>query len=208
MVSMGKVQCAIVLLALALTAGPPATAQELAVGKMLVASRDITDANFTQTVVLLVRYDRNAAVGLILNRPSSVPLSAVLEGLEQAAGRVDPVYIGGPVGRGGALALLRARSGPPRAARVMEGLYLISGRAELAQALEAGADQESLRVYRGYAGWGAGRLEGEVARRYWHVVEGSLGDVFDPYPGSLWRRLIPAAQPSLAFSGLAGGGTR
>ena len=137
-------------------------------------------------------------MGLILNRPSNVPLSVALEGMEQAKGRQDPIYLGGPVGRSGALALLRGRTAPSGAARVLDGLFLISNRAGLAEALKTSAASGSLRVYLGYAGWTAGRLEAEVTQRMWHVLGGTAGAVFDPYPGSLWRRLIPGAEPKLA----------
>jgi putative transcriptional regulator len=168
------------------------------VGKLLVASREVADPSFAQTIVLLTRYGRNGAMGLILNRPSDIPLSVALEGMEQAKGRSDPIYIGGPVGRSGALALLRARTAPSGAARVLDGFFLISNREGLAEALKTNATPGSLRVYLGYAGWSAGRLEAEITHRMWHVLSGSAGVVFDPYPGSLWRRLIPGAEPKLA----------
>jgi putative transcriptional regulator len=187
-----------VLPLLALVLCQPLRAQGLAAGKLLVASREVADPNFAQTVVLLTRYGRGGAMGLILNRPSDIPLSAALEGMVQAKGRNDTVYVGGPVGRSGALALLRARAAPSGAARVLDGLFLISNRAGLAEALKTGVTSGSLRVYVGYAGWRPGRLEAEVAQRMWHVVAGTAGAVFDPYPGSLWRRLIPGAEPKLA----------
>jgi putative transcriptional regulator len=170
----------------------------LAAGRLLVASREVADPSFAQTVVLLTRYGRGGAMGLILNRPSKIPLSVALEGMEQAKGRQDPIYVGGPVGRSGALALVRARAAPSGAARVLDGLFLISDRAGLAEALKTRATSGSLRVYLGYAGWSAGRLEAEIEQRMWHVVAGTAGAVFDPHPGSLWQRLIPGAEPKLA----------
>ena len=62
-----------------------------------MASRDLGDPNFAETVVLLVHYDDEGVVGLILNRRTDVPLSRVLEGLKAAKDRSDPVYLGGPV---------------------------------------------------------------------------------------------------------------
>ena len=188
-----------VLLLLTLVLSPALRSQGLAAGRILIATREVADPSFAQTVVLLTRYGRNGAMGLILNRPSDIPLSVALEGIEQTKGRSDPIYIGGPVGRSGALALLRARAAPPGAARVLDGLFLISDREGLAEALKTKATPGSLRVYLGYAGWGAGRLEAEVTGRMWHVITGTAGMVFDPYPGSLWRRLIPGAEPKLAW---------
>jgi putative transcriptional regulator len=72
---------------------------DLAAGKMLVASRDLPDPNFSKTVILLVQYDDEGVVGLILNRRSKVPISRVLEDVGGAKERSDPIYAGGPVGR-------------------------------------------------------------------------------------------------------------
>src|SRR5580700_11796946 len=72
---------------------------DLGAGKMLVASRDLPDPNFSKTVVLLVQYDDEGVVGLILNRRSKVPISRVLDDMDGAKDRSDPIYAGGPVGR-------------------------------------------------------------------------------------------------------------
>ncbi|MCC7176108.1 MAG: YqgE/AlgH family protein [Bryobacterales bacterium] len=177
---------------------PALRAQALGVGKLLVASREVGDPNFSRTVVLLVRYGRTGVVGLILNRPSQTPLSVALKGMEEARGRSDPIYLGGPVGLGGALALLRTQEPPPEAPRVLDGVHLLSSREELARGLASRAGPASLRVYLGYAGWTHPRLQAEVSRRIWHVLDGSSGIVFDAYPASLWERLIPKAEPKLA----------
>ena len=71
--------------------------RELAVGKLLVAARNLPDSNFTDTVVLLVQYSRDGAAGLVINRPSDVPLSRALPGVAPAAGGRATAFIGGPV---------------------------------------------------------------------------------------------------------------
>src|SRR5262245_30650641 len=86
--------------------------RDLAAGKFLIAKRDLTDPNFAETVVLLIRYDEKGAMGLIVNRPTKVPLSKVFADIPAAKGRKDPVYLGGPVGLEGALGLLRASKQP------------------------------------------------------------------------------------------------
>ena len=81
---------------------------DLAIGKLLVASRDLGDPNFAQTVILLVHYSGDqGSVGLVLNRRTDVPLSRVFQDLKEAKGRMDPVYVGGPVELDTVLALLK-----------------------------------------------------------------------------------------------------
>ena len=79
--------------------------KNLGVGKLLVASRGLGDPHFAGTVILLVHYDENGVVGLILNRRTDVPLSQVLD-LKAAKDRSDPVYLGGPVEPSAAVCLV------------------------------------------------------------------------------------------------------
>src|SRR5258708_8890028 len=69
----------------------------LAAGKFLVASRDLLDPNFAETVVLLVRYEEDGVVGLIINRRTRIPVARLFPELpESIRGRSDPLYTGGP----------------------------------------------------------------------------------------------------------------
>ncbi len=163
---------------------------KLAAGQFLVSNRNGTDPNFARTVILLARYDQTSAMGLIINRPSDVPLSRALKAIEAAKDRKEPVYFGGPVGMTGALALLRSPSAPAEGANVIAGVHLISTRTLLEKTLAAGTPPSDLRVYLGYAGWGAGQLDMEVGLGWWHVMPAEAGMVFDSQPESLWTRLI------------------
>ena len=73
-----------------------------------MASRDLGDPNFAETVILLVHYDEEGVVGLILNRRTDVPLSRVLKGIKAAKDRSDLVYLGGPVEIPSVFALLQS----------------------------------------------------------------------------------------------------
>src|ERR1700761_9628182 len=118
-----------VLAALLLFSAVPGFCQsdDLAVGKLLVASRDLGDPNFAQTVILLVHYSEDqGAVGLVVNRATDVPMSRVFQDLKEAKSRKDPVYVGGPVELTSVLALLKTSSKPDNAMHVFGNVYLIS----------------------------------------------------------------------------------
>src|SRR5690349_12745353 len=100
--------------------------KDIATGKLLVASRDLGDPNFAQTVVLLVRLDEDGVVGLVLNRRTKVTVAEALEDLKSAKGRPDVMYMGGPVGRSAILALGRSKAQPGDAGRVFGDVYLIN----------------------------------------------------------------------------------
>src|SRR6266436_4101456 len=165
-----------------------ARAEDLAAGKFLVAPRDAPDRHFAETVILLIDYSQDGAVGLIVNRETKIPLSRALEQMSGTKERSDMAYSGGPVETSAVLALLRSRTKPQEARRVFGDVHLISSRALLEKTLAAGTSPDEVRVYLGYAGWGPGQLRREVELGGWHVVRGDADIVFDPEPGSVWRR--------------------
>jgi len=171
---------------------------DLSAGKLLVASRTLADPNFAETVVLLVHYDADGVVGLILNRRTDVPLSQALEQLEAAKDRSDPVYLGGPVETEGVLALLGSAAKLDGAEQVCSGLYLITTKTAFEKAISSRPDPSIFRVYVGYAGWDNDQLRKEVQRGSWFIFQGDIQSVFDSHPGSLWRQLIQKTELKLA----------
>jgi putative transcriptional regulator len=177
--------------------------EDLAAGKLLVASRDLLDPNFVQSVVLVVRYseDEDSVVGLIINRRTQIPLSRVFPELKEAKGQSDPIYRGGPVERTAALALLRAPTNLEGAEHVFANVSMISSRPLLDKTIAARMDASMFRVYLGYAGWTAQQLQGEVELGAWHIFPGNAAAVFDTDPESLWFRLIRKTEERIALAG-------
>jgi putative transcriptional regulator len=187
--------------ALFVLAGLAAFAQtdDLAVGKFLVASRDLGDPNFAKTVILLVHYsDDQGSVGLVVNRRTDVPMSRVFQDLKEAKGRMDPVYVGGPVELNSVLALLKTKSKPENATRVFGDVYLISNKDVLRATMASGAEASVFHTYVGYAGWGAGQLEHEVELGAWHIVQADSATVFHADPDSVWPRMIQRTETQIA----------
>src|SRR5438309_46538 len=173
---------------------------ELEAGKFLVASRGLGDPNFAGTVVLLLKFDdEEGALGIIVNRRTDVPLSRVFENIKTAKDRTDTVYIGGPVEPGSVLALLKSATKVEDASRVLTGIYLVSGKALLEKAV-AEAPPGSFHAYLGYAGWGPGQLEHELALGGWQILRADAATVFDPEPDSVWEKLIRRTELRIAQS--------
>lgn len=171
---------------------------ELTVGSFLVAKRNLLDPNFIHTVILLVDYSDEGAMGVIVNRASKVPVAQVFPEFQQFKGQENPVYIGGPVAPSGVLALYRSARKPAGTKRVMEDIYLISTAQALKEAVASGAGSDKLRIFSGYAGWGGGQLEFEIARDSWYVFKSDPTSVFDPAPGTLWERFIKHTEQKFA----------
>jgi putative AlgH/UPF0301 family transcriptional regulator len=176
-----------------------AQTDDLAVGKFLVASRDLGDPNFAKTVILLVHYTEDqGGVGLVVNRATDVPMSRVFQDFKEAKSRTDPVYVGGPVELNSVLALLRTASKPGNAARVFGDVYLISNKDQLRATMASTAESSVFHAYVGYAGWGAGQLEHEVDLGAWHIMPADAATVFHSDPDSVWPRLIRRTETQVA----------
>ena len=172
--------------------------KDLRAGSLLVASRNLADPNFAQTVILLVHYDPEGVVGLILNRCTDVPLSRVLEGFKAAEGRSDPAYLGGPLQTTVLFALLQSAAKLDGAEQIFDSVYLISKKALFEQIISTRPDRSVFHVYFGYAGWSPDQLRTEVQLGAWFIFKADAKTVFDADPDSLWRQMIKKTELELA----------
>jgi len=173
---------------------------KLTTGSLLVASRNLGDPHFAETVVLLVHYDAKEVVGLILNRRTDIPLSRALDGLKAAKGRSDPVYLGGPVGAPAVFALSRSATNIEGAEHVVAEVYLISAKDLFEQTISSRPDPKNFHVYVGYAGWTNEQLRMEVELGSWFIFPGDAASVFNSDPDSLWPTMIRKTELKLAGS--------
>jgi putative AlgH/UPF0301 family transcriptional regulator len=172
--------------------------KDLGPGKLLVASRELGDPNFAQTVILLVHYDAESVVGLMLNRRTDLPISRVLTQLEAAKSRSDPVYLGGPVETPTIFALLRSTDKLEGAEHVFGGVYWISTKAALEKTISSRPDPAAFHVYLGYAGWTPDQLKTELRLGGWFIFQADNQTVFNANPGSLWQEMIKKTELEMA----------
>lgn len=154
-------------------------------GSLLVATHELVDPNFAGTVILLLDHDDEGTIGVVLNRPSEVPVSEPLPECSIAVSTPAVVFVGGPVGRETVIALgagsaIKEEDWQP----VADGLGIIDLARQPPDGLQA------LRVFAGYAGWSPGQLEEEVVQGSWWVVDGAIDDLLTTDPGGLWRRVL------------------
>jgi putative transcriptional regulator len=169
-------------------------------GMLLLATPALLDPNFADSVVLLLDVDDNGALGVVLNRPSGVPVDAVLEGWAGVVAEPGVLFQGGPVGTEGALAvaLLRDPEDVPVGFRPVEGrlgLVDLDAPVELLEGSLAG-----LRIFAGYAGWGAEQLDGEIEEGSWYVVPAETWDAFRDDTTDLWRDVLRRQPGELAWN--------
>jgi putative transcriptional regulator len=69
-------------------------------------------------------------------------------------------------------------------------LFAGLGTVDVAQDPDDVGDVELVRIFAGYAGWGAGQLEDEIEEGAWIVVDADPGDALSDQPDDLWRRVL------------------
>jgi putative transcriptional regulator len=159
-------------------------------GIFLIAAPGLLDPNFRRSVVLLCEYHAQGAMGLIVNRPSRTKLSEVLPVLDGRTTGEAPVHIGGPVSRQ-AILILHRLADVPGGRELVDGVRLGGEPAALTRALQ-GEDcgTERLRLYAGYAGWGAGQLDHELTQGGWITCAARARFVFETPPTRVWSALL------------------
>lgn len=158
-------------------------------GTLLISSATLTDPHFARTLVLVLDADADGALGVVLNRPSETPVGEVLTPWHDLVSEPRVLFTGGPVEGNAAVAV--ARPAGAEAPAVWQQLTPGLGLVDLDQPPEVYVGRiAALRVYAGYAGWGAGQLEDEIDEGAWHLAPATPADLFSNRPGTLWRQVL------------------
>jgi putative transcriptional regulator len=171
----------------------PAGSASNLTSQFLIAMPGMTDGNFAGSVVLLCEHTERGALGLVINKPSDIKLGKLFEKVDLSLDRDElaeqPVYIGGPVQTERGF-VLHERGDDDEAdpdadgarysssLRIPGGLAMTTSR-DVLEALANGAGPKRVLVTLGYAGWGAGQLEDEVARNGWITVDAQPEVIFE-----------------------------
>jgi putative transcriptional regulator len=145
------------------------------VGRLLVATPDLSDPNFRRTVIYVLQHGPVGALGLVLNRPTGHDIPDSLTPWKSRTAPPDVVFRGGPVQPDGIIALGRQRSG------MVETVDLVNAQPY---------DFDEIRMFHGYAGWSSEQLEGEIDEGSWFTLDAIVDDVFCVAPAAQWRAVL------------------
>lgn len=187
-------------LATAVFAAAPLHAQAPDKGKLLVATDDMLDPNYRQTVVLLLHHDGNGTIGVAINRPTWLGLEEVQPDVGPIDGFEGRVFRGGPLAPTQVIFLVRNPPAGAFDAPPILGRVYASGNLAQLEDLSALGDP-AIRLYAGHSEWAAGQLDREIAAGQWTVVDGSAERVFDVDTGEMWPRLSSGG-PELLVRGV------
>jgi putative transcriptional regulator len=146
---------------------------------LLIARAELADSNFADSVVLVMNNLGQGPVGLIINRPTKVPVAQLFPKLKRLSPLHDKVYFGGPVGLESVWFLFRAAKPPnEHVIRACEGVYLSANRELLLQLLARDKPMDGLRIFVGHSGWAPGQLEAEIASGAWTLEHANSIAIF------------------------------
>jgi putative transcriptional regulator len=162
-------------------------------GQFLVATPDMGDPRFRETVILMVRHSKDGAMGLIINRPAGdQKLSRILQDLGDSGEGVTgnlPLYLGGPVQP--ELGFILHTTDYRRAGIIdVNGTVAVTATKEIIRDIAAGNGPKKFMLIFGYAGWGPGQLEGELKRNSWYTTPFELPLIFDTDRDRVWERAV------------------
>lgn len=171
---------------------------------LLVATPLLRDPNFERAVILVVEEDPAGTLGVVLNRPTEVPVATVLEPWGALTAGPQVVFQGGPVALDNALGVAAVdthRDEEPLGWRAITGngggpfgLVDLDAPPEV-----LAAEISGLRIFAGYAGWGAGQLDGEIEEGAWYVLDARPDDPFTSDPDRLWQHVLRRQGGELAL---------
>ncbi len=160
-------------------------------GQLLISSGGLYDPNFRHTVVLLGEHNSDGALGVILNRALNVTVEKVFPPLSELMPPGEPLFQGGPVQPSSAVLLAELADTGLVDLPVFGSVGFLVGdvptdiRPSILRA----------RVFAGYAGWGPGQLEAEMADNSWILEPAGVDDVFTDTPDRLWSRVLERKGP-------------
>ncbi|WP_419533789.1 YqgE/AlgH family protein [Endozoicomonas sp.] len=152
----------------------------------LIAMPSMADPSFAETLTIICEHSPEGALGIVVNRPSTLPMSEIfrqvgIDNHEQSEVSQHAVYSGGPVSQERGFVLNSGESSWDASMEICPGLQLATSTDVLVAMAEGKGPKQAL-VALGYAGWGAGQLEKEISENAWLTCEADPSIVFNtPY---------------------------
>jgi putative transcriptional regulator len=162
-------------------------------GQLLIASPAMGDPRFDHTVILMVRHNQDGALGIVINRPiGNRSLVALLQALGENESSVTEsvtVHRGGPVGAEQGFVIHSADYHRAETLDI-DGRVAMTASAEILRDIANKSGPQKILIAFGYAGWGPGQLEAELARNVWFTAPEDPALVFDDARDQVWEHAM------------------
>jgi putative transcriptional regulator len=195
--------CSQLLVIAALAQAPQAVAAEQEnslTGRLLVALPNMKDPRFSESVIYIVKHDREGAFGLVINRVlTSAPIEEVLAGfgVDEKGGKGEiAIHYGGPVSPRQGFVLHSDDIVRENSTRLNNGMAITSD-PMIIRDISLGKGPRQFLLIVGYAGWAPGQLEGELQAKAWFSIPADKEIIFSKQPEKKWQRAIDKRQVPL-----------
>lgn len=157
-------------------------------GTFLIAEPFMLDPNFRRSVVLLTEHGEDGSVGFILNKPTNMSLNEAVPDFPEFEATL---YLGGPVQPETLHFIHRIEALQDSSMTIRDGLYWGGDFDQLQDLIRRGAvEQDDIRFFLGYSGWGASQLTSEMKQKSWIVSNEMERFTFSVDPTNLWRSIL------------------
>lgn len=170
------------------------------VGELLVATPEMKDPRFAESVIYMVKHDHTGAMGLVISKPvAKAPLDELLIGLgfkPLGTKREIVIHYGGPVAPRRGFLLHTDDYLSESTKKIARGIAVTTD-INLLETMARGEGPRQVLFMLGYAGWAPGQLEGELKMNSWFAIPGEKALIFDSDAGKKWRRALDKRQVPL-----------
>lgn len=158
---------------------------QISAGKILIADPFLKDPNFMRTVVIVCEHQDAGSFGFVLNKIYDQVLGDLIADLE---GFNFPVYYGGPVQLDTIHFLHRCPDLVPGGFEISEGIFWGGDFEEVTKLIKLGTINENdIRFFIGYSGWGEGQLEEEMNQKSWITSKATPSLIFPTHTENVWK---------------------
>jgi putative transcriptional regulator len=163
--------------------------EELAKGKILISEPFLGDPNFSRSVILLLEYSKeNGAVGFVLNKPTDLNMSDMIEEYPIDSFRY---HYGGPVKPENVFFLHTLGDSIDHSQQIIPGLWWGGDFDQITSLIKSGTvPQREVKFFGGYSGWAAQQLEDELLERSWILSSMSTEQIMKEDIDELWRESL------------------
>jgi putative transcriptional regulator len=156
----------------------------------LIAMPGMADPFFAKTVTYLCQHSAEGALGIIVNRPSDLTLNDIMQQMnievrQPGLGKMA-IYFGGPVQPERGFVLHEPLGRWDSTLHVSDSIALTTSR-DILEAISIGEGPQKVLVALGYAGWGRGQLEREMAENAWLNAPADRSIIFDQPSAHRWK---------------------
>lgn len=178
-------------------------------GQLLIAMPGMPDPRFEHSLIYLCAHSDEGAMGLIVNKPSAdVTFGNLIDQLPIDAVQDTPdirVHFGGPVELGRGFVLHSPDFDSDMTTLHVDDRFSMTGTLDVLESIARGAGPAKRLIALGYAGWGPGQLENEIAENGWLTCDARPDLVFDIADSDKWEAALKTLGISPLMLSAAGG---